>query len=141
MSDYHRSDFETAQRILENAPSDAPTGTGNALCPACFSVKIARAHIRIDYRIMASHVAYCSEKHKGKAKNPKCHSLHIMDADLLMQTIAEVLKKIEDYSNSNRAEFEALRKKNLVMQQTDLRPKQQKCIPQPRRALNIRQQS
>ena len=34
-----------------------------------------------------------------------------------MQTIAEVLKKIEDYSISNRAEFEALVKKNLVMQQ------------------------
>ena len=36
-----------------------------------------------------------------------------------MQTIAEVLKKIEDYSISNRAEFEALVKKNLAMQQTD----------------------
>ena len=28
-----------------------------------------------------------------------------------MQTIAEVLKKIEDYSISNRAEFEALSEK------------------------------
>ena len=36
-----------------------------------------------------------------------------------MQTIAEVLKKIEDYSISNRAEFKALVKKNLAMQQTD----------------------
>ena len=52
---------------------------------------------------------------KGKAKNPKCSSPHIMDADLLMQTIAEVLKKIEDYSISNRAEFEALVKKNLLV--------------------------
>ena len=51
---------------------------------------------------------HCSEYHKGKAKNPKCHSSHIIDKDLLMQTIAEVLKKIEDYSISNRAEFEAL---------------------------------
>ncbi|EKC46247.1 hypothetical protein OBE_16366, partial [human gut metagenome] len=42
-----------------------------------------------------------------------------MDADLLMQTVAEVLKKIEDYSISNRAEFEALVKKSLAMQQTD----------------------
>ena len=47
-----------------------------------------------------------------------------------MQTIAEVLKKIEDYSISNRAEFEALVKKNLVMQQTDQTKKQQKRIPQ-----------
>ena len=31
-----------------------------------------------------------------------------------MQTIAEVLKKIEDYSISNWAEFEALVKKNLI---------------------------
>ena len=69
-------------------------------------------HIRIDYRNGGKrHVAFCSEYHKGKAKNPKCHSPHIMDADLLMQTIAEVLKKIEDYSISNRAEFEALVKK------------------------------
>ena len=55
-------------------------------------------HIRIDYRNGGKrHVAYCSEYHKGKAKNPKCHSPHIIDADLLMQTVAEVLKKIEDY--------------------------------------------
>ena len=47
-----------------------------------------------------------------------------------MQTIAEVLKKIEDYSISNRAEFEALVKKNLAMQQTDQTKKQQKRIPQ-----------
>ena len=66
-------------------------------------------HIRIDYRNGGKrHVAYCSEYHKGKAKNPKCHSPHIMDADLLMQTVAEVLKKIEDYSISNRAEFDVL---------------------------------
>jgi len=91
----------------------------------------AKMHIRIDYRNGGKrHVAYCSEYHKGKAKNPKCHSPHIMDADLLMQTIAEVLKKIEDYSISNRAEFEALVKKNLAMQQTDQTKKQQKRIPQ-----------
>ncbi len=54
----------------------------------------------------------------------------IIDADLLMQTIAEVLKKIEDYSISNWAEFEALVKKNLAMQQTDKTKKQQKRIPQ-----------
>ena len=73
---------------------------------------------------------YCGEYHKGKAKNPKCHSPHIIDADVLMQTVAEVLKKIEDYSISNRAEFEALVKKNLAMQQTDQTKKQQKRIPQ-----------
>ena len=67
---------------------------------------------------------------RGKPKTPKCHSPHIIDADLLMQTVAEVLKKIEDYSISNRAEFEALVKKNLAMQQTDQTKKQQKRIPQ-----------
>ena len=88
-------------------------------------------HIRIDYRNGGKrHVAYCSEYHKGKAKNPKCHSPHIIDADLLMQTVAEALKKIEDYSISNRAEFEALVKKSLAMQQTDQTKKQQKRIPQ-----------
>ena len=45
----------------------------------------AKMHIRIDYRNGGKrHVAYCSEYHKGKAKNPKCHSPHIIDADLLM---------------------------------------------------------
>ncbi len=118
-----RSDFETVQRILENAPVRRPNGDGEIhplsgllFCKDCG----AKMHIRIDYRNGGKrHVAYCSEYHKGKAKNPKCHSPHIMDADLLMQTIAEVLKKIEDYSISNRAEFEALVKKNLAMQQTD----------------------
>ena len=128
------SDFETVQRILENAPVKRPNGDGEIhplsgllFCKDCG----AKMHIRIDYRNGGKrHVAYCSEYHKGKAKNPKCHSPHIMDADLLMQTIAEVLKKIEDYSISNRAEFEALVKKNLAMQQTDQTKKQQKRIPQ-----------
>ena len=129
-----RSDFETVQRILENAPVKRPNGDGEIhplsgllFCKDCG----AKMHIRIDYRNGGKrHVAFCSEYHKGKAKNPKCNSPHIMDADLLMQTIAEVLKKIEDYSISNRAEFEALVKKNLAMQQTDKTKKQQKRIPQ-----------
>ena len=42
----------------------------------------AKMHIRIDYRNGGKrHVAYCSEYHKGKAKNPKCNSPHIIDAD------------------------------------------------------------
>ena len=97
-----RSDFETVQRILENASVKRPNGDGEIhplsgllFCKDCG----AKMHIRIDYRNGGKrHVAYCSEYHKGKAKNPKCSSPHIMDADLLMQTIAEVLKKIEDYS-------------------------------------------
>ena len=129
-----RTDFENVQRILENAPVKRPNGDGEIhplsgllFCKDCG----AKMHIRIDYRNGGKrHVAYCSEYHKGKAKNPKCHSPHIMDADLLMQTITEVLKKIEDYSISNRAEFEALVKKNLAMQQTDQTKKQQKRIPQ-----------
>ena len=96
-----RSDFETVQRILKNAPVRRPNGDGEIhplsgllFCKDCG----AKMHIRIDYRNGGKrHVAFCSEYHKGKAKNPKCHSPHIMDADLLMQTIAEVLKKIEDY--------------------------------------------
>ncbi len=99
-----RSDFETVQRILENAPVKRPNGDGEIhplsgllFCKDCG----AKMHIRIDYRNGGKrHVAFCSEYHKGKAKNPKCHSPHIMDADLLMQTIAEVLKKIEDYKDN-----------------------------------------
>ena len=104
-----RTDFETVQRILENAPVKRPNGDGEIhplsgllFCKDCG----AKMHIRIDYRNGGKrHVAYCSEYHKGKAKNPKCNSPHIIDADLLMQTIAEVLKKIEDYSISNWADL------------------------------------
>ena len=129
-----RTDFENVQRILENAPVKRPNGdgeihplSGSLFCKDCG----AKMHIRIDYRNGGKrHVAYCSEYHKGKAKNPKCSSPHIMDADLLMQTVADVLKKIAEYSISNRAEFEALVKKSLAMQQTDKTKKQQKRIPQ-----------
>ena len=129
-----RTDFENVQRILENAPVKRPNGDGEIhplsgllFCKDCG----AKMHIRIDYRNGGKrHVAYCSEYHKGKAKNPKCSSPHIMDADLLMQTVADVLKKIAEYSISNRTEFEALVKKSLAMQQTDKTKKQQKRIPQ-----------
>ena len=129
-----RADFENVQRILENAPVKRPNGDGEIhplsgllFCKDCG----AKMHIRIDYRNGGKrHVAYCSEYHKGKAKNPKCHSPHIMDADLLMQTVSEVLKKIAEYSISNRADFEALVKKSLAVQQTDQTKKQQKRVPQ-----------
>ena len=88
-----RADFEIAQRILENAPVRRPNGDGEIhplsgllFCKDCG----AKMHIRIDYRNGGKrHVAYCSEYHKGKAKNPKCHSPHIIDADLLMPDEAE----------------------------------------------------
>ena len=129
-----RSDFETVQRILENAPVKRPNGDGEIhplsgllFCKDCG----AKMHIRIDYRNGGKrHIAYCSEYHKGKARNPKCNSPHIMDADLLMQTVSEVLKKIAEYSISNRADFEALVKKSLDVQQTDRTKKQQKRVPQ-----------
>ena len=86
------------QRILENAPvKRRPNGDGEIhplsgllFCKDCG----AKMHIRIDYRNGGKrHVAYCSEVPQGKSQNPKCNSPHIIDADLLMQTIAEVLKK------------------------------------------------
>ena len=62
-------------------------------------------HIRIDYRNGAASgtLPIAASTTREKPKTPKCHSPHIIDADLLMQTVAEVLKKIEDYSISNRA--------------------------------------
>lgn len=129
-----RTDFETVQRILENAPVRRPNGDGEIhplsgllFCKDCG----AKMHIRIDYRNEGKrHVAFCSEYHKGKAKHPRCNSPHIIDADLLMQTVADVLRKIADYSISNRADFEALIKNSLAIQQTDKVKKQQKRIPQ-----------
>ena len=129
-----RADFENVQRILENIPVKRPNGDGEIhplsgllFCKDCG----AKMHIRIDYRNGGKrHIAYCSEYHKGKARNPQCNSPHIMDADLLMQTVSEVLKKIAEYSISNRADFEALVKKSLDVQQTDRTKKQQKRVPQ-----------
>ena len=129
-----RATFENVQRILENAPVKRPNGDGEIhplsgllYCKDCG----AKMYVRIDYRNGGKrHVAYCSEYHKGKAKSPKCHSPHIIDADLLMQTVADVLRKIAEYSLRNRADFEALVKKSLAMQQTDKTRKQQKRLPQ-----------
>ena len=126
--------FENVQRILENAPVKRPNGDGEIhplsgllFCKDCG----AKMHIRIDYRNGGKrHIAFCSEYRKGKGRNPKCHSPHNIDADLLMQTVADVLRKIADYSISNKADFEALVKKSLSMQQTDKVKKQQKRIPQ-----------
>ena len=129
-----RADFENVQRILENIPVKRPNGDGeiHPLSGLLFFKDCgAKMHIRIDYRNGGKrHIAYCSEYHKGKARNPKCNSPHIMDADLLMQTVSEVLKKIAEYSISNRADFEALVKKSLDVQQTDRTKKQQKRVPQ-----------
>ena len=70
-----RADFETAQRILENAPVRRPNGDGEIhplsgllFCKDCG----AKMHIRIDYRNGGKrHVAYCSEYHKGKSQKPQ----------------------------------------------------------------------
>ena len=129
-----RDTFENVQRILENAPVRRPNGDGEIhplsgllFCKDC-GVKM---HIRIDYRRGGKkHIAFCSEYRKGKGRNPKCHSPHNIDADLLMQTVADVLRRIADYSISNRADFEALVKESLAIQQTDEVKKQQKRIPQ-----------
>jgi len=129
-----RDTFENVQRILENAPVRRPNGDGEIhplsgllFCKDCG----AKMHIRIDYRRGGKkHIAFCSEYRKGKGRNPKCHSPHNIDADLLMQTVADVLRRIADYSISNRADFEALVKESLAIQQTDEVKKQQKRIPQ-----------
>ena len=130
-----RATFENVQRILENAPVKRPNGdgyihplSGLLFCKDCGS----KMHIRIDHRNDNGkrHVAFCSEYHKGKAKNPKCNSPHIMDADILMESIASVLSKIAKYSLENKEDFEALVKNSLAKGQTDEMKKQQKRIPQ-----------
>ena len=105
-----RTDFETVQRILENAPVKRPNGDGEIhplsgllFCKDCG----AKMHIRIDYRNGGKrHVAYCSEYHKGKAKNPKCNSPHIIDADLLISTLDELdaaLSSVSEQADTIRA--------------------------------------
>ena len=76
------------------------------------------------------YVTYCSEYAKGKAKHPKCRSPHRIDVDIVMEIIAEVLRKIARFSLSNKAEFEALVKSSLAKGQTDEVKKLQKRLPQ-----------
>ena len=129
-----RADFENVQRILENAPVKRPNGdgyihplSGLMYCKDCGS----KMHIRT---IRGSggnrYVTYCSEYSKGKAKHPKCNSPHRIDVDIVMQNIAEVLRRIARFSLDNKTEFEELVKRSLAKEQTDEVKKQQKRIPQ-----------
>ncbi len=90
-----RADFENVQRILKNIPVKRPNGDGEIhplssllFCKDCG----AKMHIRIDYRNGGRrHVAYCSEYHKRKARNPKCHSPQITTR---LEQIDKVLNKL-----------------------------------------------
>jgi len=75
------------------------------------------------------YVTYCSEYAKGKAKHPKCHSPHRIDVDMVMENIAEVLRKIARFALSNKAEFEAMVQSSLAREQTDEVKKLQKRLP------------
>ena len=129
-----RDTFETAQRILENAPVKRPNGdgyihplSGMLYCKDCGS----KMHIRTIRRPSGNrYITYCSEYAKGKAKNPQCNSPHIIDVDVVMQNIAEVLRKMAQLSLDNKAEFEALVKRSLAKEQTDEVKKQKKRVPQ-----------
>ena len=88
-------------------------------------------HIRTVRRPSGNrYITYCSEYAKGKAKQPKCNSPHIIDVDIVMQNLAEVLQRIARFSLENKTEFEELVKRSLAKEQTDEVKKQQKRIPQ-----------
>ena len=97
-----RTTFENVERMLKNAPVKRPNGDGeiHALsglmyCKDCGT----KMHIRtIHKNKKVQHVTYCSEYAKGKAKHPKCNSPHRIDVDEVMENIAEVLRKIAQYS-------------------------------------------
>ena len=129
-----REDFENVQRILADAPVRRPNGDGYVhplsglmYCKDCGS----KMHIRT---IRGSggnrYVTYCSEYAKGKAKHPKCHSPHRIDVDMVMENIAEVLRRIARFALSKRAEFEAMVQSSLAKEQTDEVKKLQKRLPQ-----------
>ena len=90
-----------------------------------------KMHIRTIHKNgKVQHVTYCSEYAKGKAKHPKCNSPHRIDVDEVMENIAEVLRKIAQYSLENKAEFEKLVKESLYKEQTEEVKKNQKRMPQ-----------
>lgn len=129
-----RADFENVQRILENAPVKRPNGdgyihplSGLMYCKDCGS----KMHIRTIRRNDGNrYVTYCSEYAKGKAKHPKCNSPHRIDVDMVMENVAEVLRRIALFSLENKEAFEELVKNSLAKEQTDEVKKQQKRIPQ-----------
>lgn len=129
-----RTTFENVERMLKNTPVKRPNGDGeiHALsglmyCKDCGT----KMHIRtIHKNKKVQHVTYCSEYAKGKAKHPKCHSPHRIDVDDVMENIAEVLRKIAQYSLENKVEFEKLVKESLYKEQTEEVKKNQKRMPQ-----------
>ena len=129
-----RTTFENVERMLKNALVKRPNGDGeiHALsglmyCKDCGT----KMHIRtIHKNKKVQHVTYCSEYAKGKAKHPKCNSPHRIDVDEVMENIAEVLRKIAQYSLENKAEFEKLVKESLYKEQTEEVKKNQKRMPQ-----------
>ena len=129
-----RTTFENVERMLKNAPVKRPNGDGeiHALsglmyCKDCGT----KMHIRTIYKNKkVQHVTYCSEYAKGKAKHPKCNFPHRIDVDEVMENIAEVLRKIAQYSLENKAEFEKLVKESLYKEQTEEVKKNQKRMPQ-----------
>ena len=129
-----REDFENVQRILADAPVRRPNGdgyihplSGLMYCKDCGS----KMHIRTIRKDGGNrYVTYCSEYAKGKAKHPKCHSPHRIDVDIVMENIAEVLRKIAQFALSNKAEFEAMVQSSLAKEQTDEVKKLQKRLPQ-----------
>lgn len=129
-----RTTFENVERMLKNAPVKRPNGDGeiHALsglmyCKDCGT----KMHIRTIHKNgRVQHVTYCSEYAKGKAKHPKCNSPHRIDVDEVMENIAEVLRKIAQYSLENKAEFEKLVKESLYKEQTEEVKKNQKRMPQ-----------
>lgn len=129
-----RTTFENVERMLKNASVKRPNGDGeiHALsglmyCKDCGT----KMHIRTIHKNgKVQHVTYCSEYAKGKAKHPKCNSPHRIDVDEVMENIAEVLRKIAQYSLENKTEFEKLVKDSLYKEQTEEVKKDQKRIPQ-----------
>ncbi len=129
-----RATFENVERMLKNAPVKRPNGDGKIhplsglmYCKDCGT----KMHIRTIHKNgKVQHVTYCSEYAKGKAKHPKCNSPHRIDVDEVMENIAEVLRKIAQYSLENKAEFEKLVKKSLYKEQTEEVKKNQKRMPQ-----------
>lgn len=129
-----RTTFENVERMLKNAPVKRPNGDGeiHALsglmyCKDCGT----KMHIRTIHKNgKVQHVTYCSEYAKGKAKHPKCNSPHRIDVDEVMENIAEVLRKIAQYSLENKVEFEKLVKDSLYKEQTEEVKKNQKRMPQ-----------
>lgn len=102
--------------MLKNAPVKRPNGDGeiHALSGLMYCKDSGTKCTFAPYTKTEKYsITYCSEYAKGKAKHPKCNSPHRIDVDEVMENIAEVLRKIAQYSLKIKQSLKTCKRKSV----------------------------